>query len=129
MRPGVTWNPAPFKAQVKNNSIARMRRAMTILVAYAKTEMQELGKGIHSAKDEFPAVQSALLRTNITMGFDITVNDVIGYFGVLETGEKGKALEYAYFLEIGTSKMEPRPWLTLTLDAKMKEVKKILGAV
>ena len=136
MRPGVYWNPAPFKAQVQNNAAVRMRQAMTILVAYAKTEIQELGTGIHSAPGEFPAAQSTLLRTMITMDFDIGPNSVTGYFGVIESsegeaapGDKAKALKYALFLEVGTENMEPRPWLTLTPDAKMQEVKKVLGVV
>ena len=137
MRPGTYWNPAPFKAQVQNNAMVRMRRAMTILVAYAKVEIQELGTGVHSKPGEFPASQSNLLRTNITMDFDIGPTSVTGYFGVIPTSESedAKGLMYALYLETGTKTedgdviMEPRPWLTLTLDAKMEEVKKILGAV
>ena len=135
MRPGTYWNPAPFKAQVQNNAAMRMRQAMTILVAYAKTEIQELGTGVHSAPGEFPAAQSNLLRTEITMDFDISATAIRGYFGVIPTSEGDEALLYALYLETGTKTdagdviMEPRPWLTLTLDAKMQEVKKILGAI
>ena len=128
MRPGTYWNPAPFKAQVQNNAVDRIRRAVVLAVATAKENMQELGTGIHSEDWAFPAVQSGTLRSEITFEVEINSQTVIGRFGIIPTASSGTFLEYAYYLEVGTTKMEPRPWLTLTIDEIMDSVKEILGA-
>ena len=128
MRPGVYWNPAPFIATVRSNAIARIRQAVVLAVATAKTNMQELGTGVHSEPKAWPAVQSGTLRSEITFEIEISGSEVIGRFGVFATTASGTFLEYAYYLEVGTSRMEPRPWLTLTVDEIMDQVKVFLGA-
>jgi len=83
---------------------------------------------VPSAAGTYPAVQSSTLRSEITFEVEINSQTVVGKFGIMPTRNSGTFLEYAYYLEVGTTKMEPRPWLTLTIDEIMDSVKSILGA-
>ena len=122
-----TWNAAPFIAQVNAEAMRRMRDCMTVAVATAKANMQELGPGVSSASGDYPAKQTATLTSEITFDIEASSGQVVGRFGVLGLAGTGKALEYAYFLEVGTSRMEPRPWVTLTFDEVWNEWKRLLG--
>ena len=122
-----TWNAAPFIAQVNAEAMRRMRNCMVVAVATAKENMQELGPGVPSTPGDYPAKQSTALETEITFDIEASSGQVVGRFGVLGLTGKGKALEYAYFLEVGTSRMEPRPWVTLTFDEVWGEWKRLLG--
>jgi len=70
-----------------------------------------------SAPGEAPAQQLGDLRKSVTGGLKKEGRNIIGYVG---TG-----LDYGPMLEYGTSKMAPRPWLRISFEKSMAEVKRI----
>jgi len=124
----VAWNPANFMKNVQAAAMIRMRQAMTLAVQTAKEGMQELGPGVHSEPGEYPASQSGAqgMRGHITFEVVTEGDKVIGRFGIIPTTAGAEELGYPAFLELGTIKMAPRPWITLTVDSCMSAWKEIL---
>lgn len=120
----VYWNANPFIQETEGKSEKRMRDAMVYCTDYAKSHMHPTSPGPPGG---FPGVVTGTLRRNITYEIESAPPRIIGRFGVLATEAEGKPLQYALYLETGTRKMAPRPWLTLTLDGALGEVRKILG--
>jgi len=120
----VEWNSAEFEALVDREAANRMRDAVAFCTDYAKTNMYH---GTPSPEGGFPGIVTGHLRASIGFDVEIDKSGVTGRFGVLEKERGGKPLDYALYLEIGTSRMAPRPWLTLTLDGTRDDVKRILG--
>ena len=69
-----------------------------------------------SAPGEAPASRTGQLRGSIE--YEITNN----------TGYIGTPLQYGAFLELGTNKAAPRPWLKTTLSANQKAIQDIIGS-
>lgn len=120
----VEWNSKPFEQMVDAEAANRIRDAVVHCTAYAKDNMQNMSP---APAGGFPGIDTGTLRRNITYDIELSPRGVTGYFGVLETHDGGKPLDYALYLERGTSKMAPRPWLSLTLDGTMNDVRRILG--
>lgn len=120
----VEWNSEPFFNDVNREAANRMRDAVVLCTEYAKRNMRHMSP---SPPRGFPGIDTSTLRRAIGYDIEVSNKDVTGRFGVLETEGGGKPLDYAYYLEIGTPRMGARPWLTLTLDGTMNEVKRTLG--
>lgn len=120
----VEWNSEPFTSLVDAEAANRMRDAVAHCTDYAKSNMY---RGSPSPPGGFPGIVTGHLQRSITYDVEVTKDGVTGRFGVLEAAEGGSPLMYALYLERGTAKMAPRPWLTLTLDGTLADVKGILG--
>ena len=59
-----------------------------------------------------PAVDTGLLRLSVTHSVEVEKNNVVGYVGSLIKDDP-----YPVYLEYGTSKMQPRPWLGAALES------------
>ena len=70
-----------------------------------------------SAPGEAPAQQLGDLRKSVTGGLEKEGRNIIGYVG---TG-----LDYGPMLEYGTSKMAARPWLRISFEKSLTEVRHI----
>lgn len=68
-----------------------------------------------SAPGEFPAADSGRLHQSIT-SVEASTGDTIRF-------ETGGNVDYATYLELGTSRMEPRPFLTPSYDENIDKVK------
>ena len=117
----VDWNPAAFTRQVIDNASARVTAICVSAVETAKTNMRRLGGGASSEPGDWPARQSGDLAKNITYEIDQSPAGVKGRFGILPLVVGGAELGgeergYPYLLEVGTRRMLPRPWMTLTMD-------------
>ncbi len=120
----VQWNALPFLQEVERESANRMRDAVALATDYAKSNMMPMSP---APSGGFPGVDTGTLRRNITFRVEVEPQAVVGRFGVFETHDGGKPLDYAYWLEAG-SRGKQWPWLTLTLDGTAGDVKRILGA-
>ena len=91
-------------------------------------KMYKSGKNrdiIHYASREgaYPAVDTGTLRQSIT--HDISKNEASG--GVV--GRIGTKLIYGAYLEHGTSRMAPRPWLGPSITINKEKIYSILKSV
>lgn len=81
-------------------------------------------KGHHpSLPGNPPAVDTGALRRSIT--YEVDENKLVGY-----VGSTIKDPPYGLYLEYGTSKMKPRPWLKPATEKSMEKIREIMaGAV
>lgn len=121
----VEWDDKPFIGQVMAEGKRRLRDAVAFGAATAKKNMQH--SDFPSAPGEYPRVVTGTLRQNITFAVAETPKGPVGRFGVLGRTSGAKPLEYALYLERGTRRMAPRPWLTLTINQCMPEWQRIIG--
>jgi len=78
------------------------------------------GRRTHYASQEgaYPAVDTGRLRQSITHDVEQDGSTVVG--------KVGTNLLYGKFLELGTSKMAPRPWLRPSLEVNKQKIKEII---
>jgi HK97 gp10 family phage protein len=72
-----------------------------------------------SAPGEPPASATGNLRQTLKRIIEGIGREIIGYVG--------SDREYAPFLEFGTRKMKPRPWLRISFERSSGKVKEIFG--
>lgn len=125
------FRPEPLIAIIDASISARMEAAMKLAVDTAMDNMQELSSP--SAPWDMPRIDSGTLVENIEYRVDSSPGQIIGAFGVFKasapdatTGEIVDLI-YALYLETGTAKMDPRPWLTLTVAEVWDQWQSILG--
>jgi HK97 gp10 family phage protein len=101
----------------------RVLRAAIFLESYIRKSMKKgtgnvymvAGKPHHaSAEGEPPAVLTGRLRDSITHEIEEQLWDIIGRVGT--------NVEYARYLELGTKKMAPRPYLRRAIEENRKEL-------
>ncbi len=90
------------------------------------------GKKTHRASmpGQPPAIDLGHLRTSITGDVTVKAGNVIGKVGVDDDYIAAKApvgtdIKYGLYLEVGTSKMAPRPYLRPALKRTKRKVDKI----
>ena len=112
------WDSRAFEQKVAASAMRRVTSICVSGVAYAKTHIPRVPDAA-SPPGGFPFGKTMNLAQNITFTVEATFEGIRGMFGVIpvEGGKGSSELGYAYLLETGTSKMLPRPWLTLTMDA------------
>ena len=128
------FNPGRVIAVIDATIHTRMEAAMKLAANSAKDNMQDIPPP--SSIGDMPAIDSGTLRDNIEYKIFDSPSQIIGAFGVFKdtaidsTTEKVVDLIYALYLETGTGepyKMEPRPWLTLTVAEVWDEWKSIFS--
>lgn len=78
-------------------------------------------KGHHpSLPGNPPAVDTGTLRRSIT--YEVDEENLVGRVGSTQTNPP-----YGAYLEFGTSRMQPRPWLKPATEKSMETIKKLLG--
>lgn len=85
---------------------------------------------IGSLPGEPPAVDTGNLRASIQHFLEVTPLDVVGKVGpdvefLAAKTKSGTDVEYGYYLEIGTARMAPRPYLRPALSRTKGKVNKI----
>jgi len=92
---------------------------LTTLCADVVKQAQE---NANQAPPRHPQVQTGTLRRSITL--DINRKKLEGKVGIMSGKEKGdEALVYAPFLEFGTARMPPYPFLFPAAEAVTKKAK------
>jgi len=119
----VNVNFDKFRESVTQNAFNRIRDICVSATAEAKTNMHRVG---HPSKPgEWPNIDSGTLQRTISYDIKVRGKEVTGYFGVipwvaggqqLGGGMAGEARGYPYWLEVGTKRMLPRPWMTFTMN-------------
>lgn len=121
------------QASVRTNLEKSVAKACLIVETEAKKNMRDTerdlsksykrGEKVHhpSAEFDYPAIDSGTLVRSITHSVES------GDSGDHVEGRVGTNVIYGKFLEHGTSRMAPRPWLYRTLRAKRDEVRKAIG--
>jgi len=122
---GVIWNQAPIEVALGEGLRERIDQCVQIGASTAAANMEYADEP--SSPGEFPRRVTGLLAENITSEVAGSGLNAAGRFGVLVNEADGKDLIYALFLETGTKKMLPRPWLSLTLAEVWGQWKSILG--
>ena len=129
------WNPTAVIQMAQQNALDKMDEVCDMLLAKIKAKMNEsksgreyyikgLGKHIASAPGESPARQFNILYNALTKKVWVYRGTVMGAVGVnLDSDNPG----YAIYLEMGTEKMKPRPYLRNTLFESESEIKRIFG--
>ena len=82
-----------------------------------KDSMRKGTKNKRSVAGEIPHVDSGTLKRSIHHKVDKEVNSV----------KIGTILEYGLYLELGTVKMQARPWLTPAVERERVKITAILG--
>lgn len=88
------------------------------------------GKHTASKPGEPPAIDTGVLRASIMSNVKVKSNEVIGKVGpdvehIATKAEAGTDVEYGLYLELGTVKMQPRPFLRPALRRQQGNIKKI----
>lgn len=103
-------------ASIKKEAKKEVTRLSIACERNAKTSMMGGGRPhISSLPGEPPHVDTGRLRSSITHEVEETL------FGII--GRVGTNVEYGRYLELGTSKMLPRPWLRPALRKTLKDAK------
>ena len=98
-----------YRKEREDEIRARVTRNMATLCADIVKQAQD---NANQAPPGHPQVQSGTMRRSITMDVKTEGADIVGYVGIMRgKGEGSKALEYAPFIEFGTSRMPPYPFL------------------
>ena len=126
----VVWRGRKVFSKTKAETTIRMGQAVLFVQGQTKEllnrsqPLRRLSSGIRVGLDpskpgEPPKrVEGSLLRS-ITTQVEVTTQRIIGRIGT--------NIEYARFLELGTSRIRPRPYLRPALRKSQPALKKILG--
>jgi len=141
-RSGVTkaWHGPAFIQTVYQAEKRKAKATAKMGEAIAKTNMQPSPgpAGINpSSKKEYPAIQSGTLQQNIHSELmKMRGTKIAARWGVyaqyaknLPEGGITPVGAYAFWLETGTGKMAPRPWLTMSMEEVKQKGWVDVGAV
>lgn len=121
----VKWTPKG----VEQKLMTQLNRGMTRAVVFASGEVKRvISRGNVTGRDpskpgEPPKVRTGNLRANVDFAVQRTATGVSGFVGV----RKGVAGKYAFWLEVGTSKMAARPYLRSTVKANAAKIARLLA--
>lgn len=122
------WNDK----EVLRNVTTHLERRMTKAANYVELRVKEnISRGNKSGlypslPDEFPKVVTGTLRASIGHEVRKDSQGVHGYVGVRRGVATADAEPYALKLELGTSKMKPRPYLRPTVLKERKKIFKLI---
>lgn len=102
--------------QIADDAEEEIERLCLICEREAKQSMEGGGKPhTPSRPGEPPHVDTGRLRASVTHEVEKNLFSIIGRVGT--------NVEYGRYLELGTSRMSPRPWLRPALKRTLKEAK------
>ena len=117
----VKWNGKKCLRSVESQETRRLKKAAIHFVNQTKknigTKGSKCGKntGGRSNPNEFPKLECGQLRNSMT--FEVKKLKALA----------GTNVKHGKFLELGTSRMSPRPFLRPTLKAERGRIKKIIA--
>lgn len=114
----VEWNGKAVERKIRDESRKRMEAA-TILVANRAKILISEPYPPPSMPEEPPHRRTGRLRSSVA-------REII-WDGQSWIGRVGSNVEYAKWLELGTSRMAARPWLRRALIEMKVEIAKLLG--
>ncbi len=124
----IKWNTQAVMSKVGDETERNMAKALRVAVNRCK---QLISRGNITGKNpslpgEPPKRQTGTLRSSIDSAIVREDDKVKGYLGVRQgpTGE-GES-NYGFILEVGTSKMKPRPFLRRTVSDNAGELSAII---
>ena len=130
------WHPMAVIQMAKRASRRNLEKASQMLIDKIRESMRESksgrtyyvwgGKHTASAPGESPAVMSQDLYDALEYKIIETGSEIISRIGV--DVDNPNAEGYASWLELGTSTMQPRPYLRSTLFQNEAEIRRILNA-
>lgn len=109
------WHGDAVRARIEAE-LKRRLHSSVILVSNRAKELVSTAYPPASSPGEPPAKRTGHLRRNIA-------TEVVGL-----TGRVGTGLVYARHLELGTTHIQPRPWLRPALMQSRQKIEAILGA-
>lgn len=122
----IKWNVEPINIKIGLRMRGRIERCVALAAAHAAESMPY--QPSPSVPGDFPSRWNENLAESITYDVSGMLFTLRGRFGVLYThAADGTYLIYALYLETGTVKMLPRPWIALTLDEIWDDWQRILG--
>lgn len=133
------WHAERIFTLATKANIGAMKKAAFVVEADVKKHFTLLGSGrtygrhIASKPGEPPAVDTGVLRASVMSEVRIKGSEVTGKVGpdieyIKGKTEAGTDVEYGFYLELGTSKMQPRPFLRPALKRQQKNIKRIFKA-
>lgn len=140
MSGSVKWNELVIRKAVHAHITAGMKTAM----AFAERKCKKsISRGNKSGKNPSepntpPKVRTGVLRSHVSgqvVSRTASLDSVSGFLGIIKgTGiQRGKARkkilveQYADYLERGTSKMQPRPFLRPTIGKNKKRLLQLIA--
>lgn len=132
----INWYGNKVFTLANKANVEAMHKAALLVEADTKKNFtlqgqgRRYGKHIASRPGEPPAIDTGILRASITNEVELKGVGVEGRVGpdieyIAAKAPVGTNVEYGYYLEIGTSKMAPRPFLRPALRRTRRKVVKI----
>ena len=104
----ILWNPGPLLSEVKTKAAQKMYQTVTVLVNEAR---------------RIVPVRTGYLKSSLTC--EVTADGRTGFYGSFRPWAGEESVSYSLFVELGTRKMSPRPYLRPPLETKREEIKRI----
>lgn len=112
---------AKFQARAKELGTDMQKAVNTCCLKVERDIKESMSPNGPSAPGEPPAVDTGRLRASITHRVEMEADEVAGYVGT--------NVEYAPWLEFGTSKMQPRPFMVPAIERNKDWIAAKLKAV
>jgi len=97
----IVWNPGPFLSDIKTKAAQKMYQTVTILVNESR---------------RLVPVRTGYLKGSLTA--EVTADGRTGFYGSFRPWAGENPVEYWGYVELGTSRMAPRPYLRPPLETK-----------
>jgi len=132
----VSWHAEKIFTLAAKGNVAAMKKAAFMGEADVKKHFTLVGSGrtygkhIASKPSEPPAVDEGILRASIMSDVKVKGSEVTGKIGpdiehIKAKTEAGTDVEYGLYLELGTSKMQPRTFLRPALRRQQNNIKRL----
>ena len=118
---GVLFDPTSFTQVVMNNVSHRLEMVGELLASRAQENFIAVSPP-PSDPWQFPHADS--WRMHDAIGYKVfdRTDAIVMQAGIVEEDLPNRLEIYPHMLETGTSRMDPRPWLTITLDESWAEM-------